>query len=171
MHRVPGGEEIRAACGLVYGCLQAAVAAQDVPIGHRQAGAAEAAEEFTSLFCVGEDGADSSVVVEVGTEVTDTPEVTYGQVAAAAELPCRTAVAARTGVEVGQESADEEVLRLAPFAQYGAAGGSGRVCSSEVYLETVALPSGTPLLLVAEADLFNAHAAVSLCLEGSFFFR
>ena len=171
MDGVLGCEERGAGGGLRDGGLQAAVAAQDVFVGHFQAGTMDAGEEFAALFGIDQDGADSAVVVEPGAEVADAPEVADGQVAAAAELPGGAAVAARAGIEVGQESPDEQVLRLAFFAQYGAAEGSRGVRGAEEYLEIVAFPSGAAFLLVAEADFFYAHITVALSLEGGLFLR
>ena len=171
MDRARGGEERGAGGGLRDGGLQAAVTAQDVFVGHFQAGTMDAGEEFAAFFGIDQDGADSAVVVEVGAEVADAPEVADGQVAAAAELPGGAAVAARAGIEVGQESPDEQVLCLAALAQYRAAGDSRGVGGAEEYLEIVAFPSGAALLLVAEADLFYAHITVALSLEGGFLLR
>ena len=99
MDGVHGGEERSAGGGFRDGGLQAAVAAQDVFVGHFQAGTMDAGEELAALFGIDQDGADSAVVVEVGAEVADAPEVADGQVAAAAELPGGAAVAARAGIE------------------------------------------------------------------------
>ena len=79
MDGVLGCEECCACGGLSDGGLQAAVAAQDVLVGHFQACAMDTGEELSALFGIDQDGADSAVVVEVGTEVADAPEVADGQ--------------------------------------------------------------------------------------------
>ena len=87
VYAVRGSEEVSPPGRFCYGLLQASVAPQYILIAHLHAYTVKAVEYFPAFFRVDQHRADSAVVIEVGAEVADAPEVSDGQVAAAAQFP------------------------------------------------------------------------------------